>query len=73
MKATAISVRLPDELIERLSELADATERSKTFLVREAIESYLAEYADYRQALDRLLDKDDEVIESSELRKRLGL
>lgn len=71
--AKAIAVRLPEELIKKLNDLAGATDRSKTFLVREAIETYLAEYGDYRQALDRLLDKDDEIIESAELRKRLGL
>lgn len=71
--AGAISVRLPDELIRALDELAGSTDRSKTFLVREAIESYLEDYADYRQALDRLLDKNDEIVDSSELRKRLGL
>ncbi|MFZ3063476.1 MAG: ribbon-helix-helix domain-containing protein [Actinomycetota bacterium] len=71
--ANAISVRLPKDLTERLEELAAATERPKTFLVREAIESYLAEYGEYRLALDRLLDKDDEIIEGSELRRRLGL
>ena len=32
----------------------------------------MAEYADYQVALDRLRDKDDPVISSAELRKRLG-
>lgn len=71
--ANAISVRLPKDLTDRLEELAAATERSKAFLVREAIEEYLAEYGEYRLALDRLLGKDDEIIEGSELRRRLGL
>lgn len=71
--STAISIRLSEDLTKMLDELAKATERPKTFLVREAIEAYLAEYADYRVALDRLLDKDDEIIAGSELRKRLGL
>jgi len=70
--AQAISVRLPEELIRALNDLAESTDRSKTYLVREAIESYIEDYADYRQALDRLLDKDDEIIDSSELRKRLA-
>jgi predicted DNA-binding protein len=42
-------------------------------LIRKAIESYLAEQADYQIALDRMLDKDDEIISGSELRKRLGI
>ncbi len=68
-----ISIRLPEKLAKELENLARSMERSKTFLVREAIKAYLEEYSDYRIALDRLLNKDDEIIESSELRKRLGL
>jgi RHH-type rel operon transcriptional repressor/antitoxin RelB len=71
--SAAISIRLPEELVKKLDKLASVTERPKAFLIREAIETYLNEYSDYRMALDRLLDKDDEIIESSELRRKLGL
>ncbi len=37
------------------------------------VRAYLEDYGDYRLALDRLLDKDDAILESSEMRKRLGL
>jgi RHH-type rel operon transcriptional repressor/antitoxin RelB len=50
----------------------NATERSRTYLIRKALEAYMAEYADYQVALDRLQDKGDPVISSAELRKRLG-
>jgi len=62
---------LPENIYKQLEEIAEDTERSKSFLIREAIERYLEEYADYRVALDRLHDKDDEIISSKELRKRL--
>jgi RHH-type rel operon transcriptional repressor/antitoxin RelB len=68
-----VSIRLPDEIARALEEIAQATDRPKTFLIRKAIESYLAEQADYQIALDRMLDKDDEIISGSELRKRLGI
>jgi RHH-type transcriptional regulator, rel operon repressor / antitoxin RelB len=68
-----MSVRLPEELIAGLDRLAEATDRSRSYLVKEAIETYLTEYEDYRLAMDRLLDKDDEIISGSELRKRLGI
>ncbi len=60
-------------MLKELEALSKATERSRTFLINEAIMTYLAEYGDYRVALDRLLDKDDELISGSELRGRLGL
>ncbi|MDD3717537.1 MAG: ribbon-helix-helix domain-containing protein [Actinomycetota bacterium] len=71
--AKAISIRLDEQLLRDLEELSKSTERSRTFLINEAIMTYIAEYGDYRVALDRLLDKDDELISSSELRSRLGL
>src|SRR5450756_3167707 len=52
----AISIRLPKELLDELDKLASATDRSRTFLVREAVETYVSDYSDYRVALDRLLD-----------------
>ncbi|OFX31012.1 MAG: DNA-binding protein [Armatimonadetes bacterium RBG_16_67_12] len=68
----SISVRLPDATARALETVAVATERSKTYLVRKALEAYLADYADYQIALDRLRDKDDPVISASQLRRRLG-
>lgn len=68
----SISVRLPEDTAKALDELAGATERPRTYLILKALEAYLAEYADYQVALDRLRDKDDPVISSAELRKRLG-
>ncbi len=70
--AVSVSVRLPENTAKALDELASATERSRTYLILKALEAYLAEYADYQVALDRLRDKDDPVISAAELRKRLG-
>ena len=69
----AVSVRLPDDLTKTLETLAKAIDRPKTYLIKKAIETYLEEYVDYQVALDRLRDKDDEIITGAELRKRLDL
>ena len=69
----AISIRLPDVLTRELEQIATSTERTKTFLIRKALENYVAEYADYQVAMDRLRDKDDRIISGAELKKRLGL
>ncbi len=71
--SAAISLRLPNQLARALNALAASTERSKSYLVRKAVETYLVEYADYQIALERLRDKDDAVLSGAELRKRLGL
>ena len=71
--STAISLRLPDELVKALEAVAKSIDRPKTQLIRKALEAYLIDYADYQVALDRLRDKDDTILSSAELRKRLGL
>ena len=70
--ATSISVRLDDDTAKALEDLAKKTERSKTYFVEKALESYLAEYADYQVALDRLRDKDDPIVSSADMRKRIA-
>ena len=70
--STPVSVRLSDRTARALEKLAKRNDRPKTYFIEKALESYLADYADYQIALDRLRDKDDPVISSAELRKRLA-
>jgi len=70
--SSAISVRLKDKTARALEKLSKATDRPKTYFIEKALESYLAEQADYQIALDRLKNKDDPVISSAELRKRFA-
>ncbi|MCD6146057.1 MAG: ribbon-helix-helix protein, CopG family [Methanosarcinales archaeon] len=71
--STAVSIRLSDEIAHELDDLARTIERSKTYIIRKAIESYLQGYADYLVAIERLNDKDDKIISSDEMRNRLVL
>jgi RHH-type rel operon transcriptional repressor/antitoxin RelB len=69
--AISVSIRLPDETAKALDELANATDRPRTYLILKALDTYLAEYADYQIALDRLRDQNDVIVSPAELRKRL--
>lgn len=71
--STAISVRLPKKIAEQLDSIARETERSRSYIVQKALESYIEDYADLQIALDRLHDKTDPVVSGKELRKSLGL
>ena len=71
--STAISVRVPDELASKLSEIAEETERPKSFHIQKALEAYLDELADLQVAYDRLHDTNDPVISISEMRNELEL
>jgi len=70
--SVSVSLRLPEDIVTQLDEVAENIDRSKSYLIKKAIEQYLKEYADYQIALDRLNDKDDEIISSKEMRKRLA-
>jgi RHH-type rel operon transcriptional repressor/antitoxin RelB len=69
----AISVRIPDELAAKLSEIAEETERPKSFHIQKALEAYLTELADLQVAYDRRHDTSDPVISTEEMRKELEL
>ncbi|MCC7519364.1 MAG: ribbon-helix-helix protein, CopG family [Verrucomicrobiae bacterium] len=71
--STAVSIRLPDVLAKELDHIADETERSRSFHVQKALESYIEDFADVQIALDRLRDSKDTVVSSREMRKSLGL
>ena len=66
-----LSVRIPDKLSQELNAVAKITERSKSFLIQKALESYLEEQADLQIALDRLHDPTDRVISIEEMRKEI--
>lgn len=52
----SVSLRLPSDLNERLSHLAEQTGRSKTFYMLEAIKQHLDDLEDLYLAEQRLLD-----------------
>ncbi len=70
---TLISLRLPENLLKPLDKLSEISERPRTYLIKKALENYLEEYQDYQIAIDRLHDKEDDIISPAELRKKLGV
>jgi RHH-type rel operon transcriptional repressor/antitoxin RelB len=71
--STALSVRIPDDLAKKLSEIAEETERPKSFHIQKALESYLIELADLQVAYDRLHDTTDPAISIEDMRQELEL
>ena len=69
----AITARLPDKVVENLDRVARESDRSRSYVVQKAIESYLADFADLQVAIDRLRDKSDPVVSAEDMRKSLGL
>ena len=71
--STTLSVRLPNKMAEELNNIAQATERPKSYFVQKALETYLADQADLQVALDRMRDTNDPVLSLSEMREELGI
>jgi RHH-type transcriptional regulator, rel operon repressor / antitoxin RelB len=71
--SVAVSIRIPEQLAKRLDNIAEETERPRSFVIQKALEAYLEDYADLQVAIDRLRDNADTIITSDEMRKSLGL
>lgn len=68
----AIAIRLSEELESKLSALAKRTKRSKSFYVREAVESYLEDVEDYYIGME-VLDNPGRIYSLEEARKACEL
>jgi len=71
--STSVSIRLPDDMADRLKSLSETIDRSKAYILKKALQAYLEDYSDYLIAQERLNDKNDNVVSSEEMRELLGL
>jgi len=73
---TIVGVRVPDEVDERLTALAQTTGRSKSYYVREALVEHLADLEDIYMAdhvVERIRKGEEQAFGIDEVEKRLGL
>ena len=72
----AVSLRLPDEVTQRLDKLAEITGRTKTFYMVEAIREHLDDLEDLYLAEQRLIDiraGKTQTVPLEEVMKRYGM
>jgi len=62
--ANVVATRFPQTTIDALDAIALERKRTRAEIVREAVDVYLARWADYGIALDRLADPNDEIIDA---------
>ena len=67
-----LTVRLDPAQEKLLSKLASDTGRSKSFYVKEALDRYLEDRADYLTAL-AALERNEETFSAAEVRRALGV
>lgn len=65
-----ISATVDERLLRRLDAVASETERNRSWLISNAIESYLEDLDDLRIAKERL---DDERLDPSQMRRKIGV
>ncbi len=70
---TTISVQIPDELAEELSDLANESGRPRSYHIQKAIEKYIYDQADLQIAIARLHDISDPVISLEDLIQMKGI
>jgi len=61
-----VATRFPENIIAELDEVARERKRTRTEIIREAVEIYLREWADYAIALERLRDPNDPILPAEE-------
>ena len=76
MSKNVISVKLPEDIYERLSRLAQETGRTKSFYIRLMLEEHLDELEDVylaEETLERVRAGRERVYALDEAEKKLGL
>jgi RHH-type rel operon transcriptional repressor/antitoxin RelB len=68
-----LNVRLSDDISDRLEVLSKKTKRTKSFYIRELIDTYFDEIEDSYLALERLNNKNAKYHSTDEVKKELGL
>lgn len=69
---SVVTTRLTPEVVQALDQIAEMRRRSRAEVVREAVDLYLEEWADYRIDLNRLHDPADPIIYLAKLRAELA-
>jgi len=62
----AVATRFPESVIAELDEVARERKRTRAEIIREAVDIYLREWADYAIALERLRDAHDPILPAEE-------
>lgn len=70
---TTISLRIDDELSEKLEKVGRFMERSKSYIARKAIESFIEEMAFLAEAKERYEDKKADYIDYEKFKKQIGI
>lgn len=72
MKSTE-EIKIKSKLIKRIYKLSKETKKDASYHLNRALEDYVDEQDDIKEALKRLKDNNDSILPSKQFRKSLGL
>lgn len=72
MSKLPISVTLDEEIVSQVKDIALQSDRPVSWLVKEALVSYLADLEDAEEALKRMNDPNQKSVSLEDFKKRMG-
>jgi len=70
-KTKQISIK--EKFTKKIYKLSKETKKEPSYHFNKALENYLEDIEDLKEAVKRMNDKNDKIISSAELRKSLGI
>lgn len=67
-----LTTRVPEEIFSMISEIAQERKRKIGEIIREALEVYIENWADYYIAIERLKNPEDKILNEKEFISELG-
>ena len=67
-----ISTKLPIDIFNEIDAIASQKKRKRGEILKEALEQYIEEWADYKIAIDRMKDPSDKVLTEKEFLNELN-
>ena len=71
IESRTISTRLPINIFDTIDAIARERKRKKGEILKEALEMYIDEWTEYKIAIDRLYDPQDEILTEDEFMNEL--
>ena len=74
MKAVTISARIPEDLSDQLSTLAEALQRNRSWIIEEALRGYIVSEQQFLEAVDKGLREVEagDVIDNETVKARMA-
>ena len=66
-----ISISLDEEQIQKIDEICRVSERTKSWIVKKALDSYFEDLEDLEIAAERMMTDESEFLTETELKKQL--